>query len=88
MEETNVEIYSKDSPEYLGNGHYKINGVEFMSVWTFKNKHNLPQKSQNPNEGKELSMQVQNKKASKPDFGLFKQIYIYPVSDLEDYYGI
>ena len=88
MKETNVEIYSKDSPEYLGNGHYKINGVEFMSVWTFKNKHNLPQKSQNPNEGKELSMLVQNKKASKPDFGLFKQIYIYPVSDLEEYYGI
>lgn len=83
-----MEIYSKDSPEYLGNGHYKINGVEFMSVWTFKNKHNLPQKSQNPNEGKELSMLVQNKKASKPDFGLFKQIYIYPVSDLEEYYGI
>lgn len=90
MEETNVEIYSKDSPEYLGNGHYKINGVEFMSVWTFKNKHNLPQntKIQNSNEGKELSMKVQNKKIIKPDFGLFEQIYIYPVSDLEEYYGI
>lgn len=83
-----MEMYSKDSPEYLGNGHYNINGVEFMSVWTFKNKHNLPQKSQNPNEGKELSAKIQNKKGSKPDFGAFTFIYIYPVCDLEDYYGI
>ena len=83
-----MESYSKDSPEYLGNGHYNIDGVEFMSVWTFKNKHNLPQKSQNPNEGKELSAKIQNKKRSKPDFGSFDFIYIYPVSDLEDYYGI
>lgn len=83
-----MELYSKDSPEYLNNGHYKIDGVDYMSVWTFKNTHNLPQRSQNPNEGKELSEKCQNKKGSKPDFGSFNFIYIYPVSDLEDYYGV
>ncbi len=83
-----MEIYSKESPEYIANGHYEINGVEFMSVWTFKNKHNLPQKSQNPKEGKELSAKIQNKKESKPDISGYPVIYIYPVSDLEEYYGI
>ena len=81
-------IYSKESPEYKGNGHYIINDIEYMSVWTFKNKHDLPQKSQNPNEGKELSSISSDKLASKPDFGSFDSIYIYPVADLEDYYGI
>ena len=83
-----MEKYSKDSPEYIANGHYCIDGIEYMSVWTFKNKHNLPQKSLNPNEGKELSAKSTGKKGSKPDFGSFDFIYIYPVSDLEDYYGI
>lgn len=31
--------YSKESSEYISNGHYRINGVDYMSVWTFKNKY-------------------------------------------------
>ena len=50
--------------------------------------HNLPQKSMNPNEGKELSAKCSVKYGSKPDFGSFDFIYIYPVSELGDYYGI
>jgi hypothetical protein len=46
--------YSSESPEYISNGHYKIDGVEFMSVWTFKNAHKMTMKSKNPNEGKDL----------------------------------
>ena len=83
-----MELLKKDSPGYVKNGHYKIDGQDFMSVWTFKNMHNLPQKSKNPNEGMELSAKCSMKYKSKPDFGSFDWIYVYPVIDLEDYYGI
>ena len=83
-----MELLSKSSPEYISNGHYLIGDEDFMSVWTFKNKHNLPQKSENPNEGKELSAQCSRRVATKPDFGNFDMIYVYPVADLEDFYGI
>ena len=83
-----MELLTKDSPEYVNNGHYKIDEQDFMSVWTFKNTHNLSQKTMNPNEGKELSAKCSIKFGSKPDFGSFDFIYIYPVSELEDYYGI
>ena len=43
--------YSKESPEYIANGHYRINEVDFMSVYTFKKTHNMSMKEKNPDEG-------------------------------------
>ena len=80
--------FSKDSPEYVANGHYKINGQDFMSVWTFKNTYNMSMKKLNPNEGKELASKIESKHKTQPDFGSFEYIYVYPVSELEDYYGV
>jgi hypothetical protein len=31
--------YDKESEEYISNGHYSLNGEEFMSVWTYKDKY-------------------------------------------------
>ena len=80
--------YSSESPEYISNGHYKIDGVEFMSVWTFKNAHKMTMKSKNPNEGKDVAAKCDVKYKTKPDFGSFDFIYVYPISELEDYYGV
>lgn len=82
--------YSKENNEYRGNGHYVIDGVEFMSVWTFKNKHGIQPNDwkSNGNEGQELISQGGKVHSSTPDFGNFDKIYIYPVSDLEEYYGV
>jgi hypothetical protein len=83
-----MTTYSKESPEWIANGHYKIDGQDFMSVWTFKNTHNMTMKIRNPNEGKELAAKCAIKHKTKPDFGSFEYIYVYPVNELEDYYGV
>ena len=89
-----MNLLTKDGPEYLNNGHYKIDGQDFMSVWTFKNTHKLfeksksLEKSKNLIEGGELFTRCSVKYKSKPEIGNYDSVYIYPVSELEDYYGI
>jgi hypothetical protein len=82
--------FDKNSEEYISNGHYRINGVDFMSVWTFKKKHGIEpnNNSANGSEGQELNKLGFNIHSSTPDFGGFSTIYIYPVEELEKYYGV
>ena len=82
--------YSNDSSEYKGNGHYGIDGIDYMSVWAFKERHNIipNSKDKNGSEGKELISKGVKNYPSIPDFGGFGTIYIYPISDLEEYYGV
>jgi hypothetical protein len=82
--------FNKESKEYVSNGHYKINGTDFMSIWTFKKKHNINPNDNNSNgsEGQELNNLCFNIHSSSPDFGGFSTIYIYPVEELESYYGV
>ncbi len=85
--------FSKDSQEYISNGHYEIDGTQFMSVYTFKKKNkmkavNSKMEKVNPNEGMELAAKCQIKYKTKPDFGHFDFIWVYPVTELEDYYGV
>ncbi len=84
--------FSKESPEYISNGHYRINGGEFMSVWTFKNKNRgatSPNTTPiNGQEGKELAQQCSEVYSSKPDFGGFDEILLFPINELREYYGI
>lgn len=80
--------YSKESPEYISNGHYRIKEVDFMSVYTFKKTHNMSMKEKNPDEGMKLAAKCEIKYKTKPDFGAFDFVYVYPISELEDYYGV
>lgn len=82
--------FDSNSKERIGNGHYRINGIDFMSVWTFKKKHNIEPNNNNANgsEGQELNKLGFNIHSSTPDFGGFSTIYIYPVEELEKYYGV
>lgn len=82
--------FDKNSEEYISNGHYRINGVNFMSVWTFKKKQGIEpnNNSANGSEGQELNKLGFNIHSSTPDFGGFSTIYIYPVEELEKYYGV
>jgi hypothetical protein len=81
--------YSKESPEYRGNGHYEINGDEFMSIWTFKNKHGIKSDTTaNGDEGKEIASKGSVTHTSTPDFGQFSKIIIYSVKSLEEFYGV
>ena len=93
-----MKVFSKDSPEYIANGHYNIDGVEFMSVWTFKRAYDLNNKnkerdtSRNLNEGGELSKACSVKHPSiperKPAGASYNHVYIYPLEELKDFYGV
>jgi len=83
--------FSKDSPEYGGNGHYRINGIDFMSVWTFKRKHSGTSENTTPingAEGKELAKKCSQIYSSTPDFGGYEEILIFPVSELKNHYDL
>lgn len=83
-----MKQFSKNDPEYRGNGHYVIDGIEFMSIWTYKNKFSagINNTKQNGAEAVELSNLNIDIRRSKPDFGNFDNIYIYPVSELNNFY--
>lgn len=64
-----------------------------MSIYTFKKINrmkdvNAKLEKVNPNEGMELAAKCQTKHKTKPDFGNFDFVWVYPVSELEDYYGV
>ena len=81
--------FDKTSSEYKDNGQYEIDGVEYMSIWAFKKRHNISpnDKDSNGSEGRELTSKCKDIHSSSPDFGGFNKIFLYKVSDLEDYYG-
>ena len=81
--------FSKESPEYRGNGHYEVNGTEFMSIWAFKNKHGIKSDTAaNGQEGKELAAKGGEMHTSTADYKYPKPIIIYSVTSLEEYYGV
>jgi len=83
--------YSKESPEYIANGHYRIDEVEYMSVWTFKNKYSGTTDNTtgiNGSEGKELTRNCSKCYSTEPDFGGYNEIYVFPVDEIKRYYSI
>lgn len=83
-----MKQYSKEDQEYISNGHYLIDGVEYMSIWTYKNKKSVGENStqMNASEARTLASMGLKCISTKPDFGNFSQIYIYRVEDLDGYY--
>lgn len=83
--------FDKTSPEYISNGHYRINGTDFMSVWTFKKKNmgmTTPNKTDiNGPEGKKLAQICDEVYSTKPDFGNFNEILVFPIEELKKYYS-
>ena len=82
--------FSKDSKEYLSNGHYQINGREFMSVWTDKKTHRFsPTENTTPinsEEGRQLAQVCSEAHSTEPDFGRFSEILVFPVDELKSFY--
>ena len=82
--------FDNTSNEYLSNGNYNLDGREFMSIYSFKKKHNLNPNnhSSNGTEGQELISNKVECHTCKPDFGNFDKVFIYPINELEKFYGI
>ena len=81
--------FKKGDQEYINNGHYKIEGEEFMSVWTFKNAHGITPNSNSANgaDGADLRSRFGGYE-SKPDFGNFDMVYLFSVKELKSFYSI
>jgi hypothetical protein len=84
-----LPLYSKKSPEYISNGHYLIDGKEYMSVWTYKNNYvrfveNCTEL--NVQEGRSLSVECSSSFYAKPDKGPFKKVLIFPVDELYKFF--
>jgi hypothetical protein len=80
--------YKKGDPEYRSNGHYVIEGEDWMSIWTYKNKMGLGNNSTpvNGSEAKELLSMGKQTNNSVPDFGSFGNILLFKETDLNAYY--
>lgn len=96
------KVYRRGDSEYITNGHYRINKVDYMSIWTFKNKHAKVSNggksiskfaftntnSRNGQESIELINKGYSYYNSEPNFGNYSEIKIYKESDLKRFYGI
>lgn len=82
-------MYAKNDKEYVSNGHYLINGNEFMSIWTFKKIKGIEPNFDGVNgpEGIKLFDMGIESHESKPDFGNYDTVQIYPISELIKFYN-
>lgn len=82
--------FDNNSPEYIDNGHYKINGIDYMSIWTFKRIHHIEpnNKELNGTDGQNLISNDIETHTSTPDFGNFDKIFIYPIHVLKNFYRV
>ena len=86
MEEYVLNMFSKNSPEYISNGHYKVNETEYITIYSYRKAHGFGLGS--PLENKELAnnlVHVENRYIeTEPDFGKFKCIKAYDVTILNE----
>jgi hypothetical protein len=84
-----MKQYTKNDPEYRDNGYYVIEGAEYMSIWTYKNRKRVGvnRTAVNGQEARALASIGTPYLTSKPDFGNFDQILIYPVEELNNFYN-
>lgn len=83
--------FKKGDKEWQENGFYIIDNKEYMSIWTFKNHYNPNSENTTPQNGSEaIALLSKNTPfyTSKPDFGSFREIKIYPVENLKVFYSI
>jgi hypothetical protein len=83
-------IYSKQDPEYIKNGHYRIDSAEWMSMWAFKKEYGLSGNSEEQN-GSDTAALLQGFTMCYkciPDFGKGDYRYIFEVNDLKNAFDI
>lgn len=78
----------KGDQEYISNGHYRVEGEDFMSIWTFKNKKGITPNDTASNGSAGLHMKAAYESIpTVPDFGNFDTIYVFNVRDLSTYFN-
>ena len=79
-------MFSKENPEYISNGHYKVDGIEYKTIYSYRKAHGFGLGS--PTENKSLAdklVNVENRYIeTKPDFGRFECVKAYRVDILNE----
>lgn len=80
--------FKKGDKEYISNGHYLIENIYYMSIWTFKKQNGIEPNydAVNGPEGIQLFDLGIKSYNSKPDFGNYDSVLIYPVDELKSFY--
>lgn len=81
-------MFSKNSKEYISNGHYLIDGIEYYSIWTFKRKCGIERNSNDSNSVDSINLLSKNVKCKQsiPDIGNFDEVKLFSKVDLFNYY--
>lgn len=89
LKTNSMKIFKKGDLEYISNGFYKIEGEEFMSIWSYKKRNDISPNtnSVNGDDGIELFNQGVKSFESEPDFGNFDKVLLYPTTDLDRFYN-
>lgn len=84
-----MRILKKGDPEYIDNGHYRSEGEEFMSIWAYKCYKNMGNNSNDQNGFDAGDMNARGYLSGEcvPDFGNFDKVFIFTISDLDEYYS-
>jgi hypothetical protein len=78
-------VFSKESAEYIENGYYQIENVEFYSIWTFKNKFKIGNNTNEKNKVDATNLGG-SFHLSIPDKGNFSSVKLFSVNELKAYY--
>lgn len=83
-----MNVFKKDDPEYISNGFYKIDGENYMSIWSYKKEKNISPNtnSENGEDGIQMFNQGFKSYESEPDFGNFGKVLLYPLEKLNEFY--
>lgn len=82
--------FQKGDTEYVSNGHYLIGNIPFMSIWAYKKNYNPISIDSNYQNGSDAISLLQTgciNYYSKPDFGQFTDVRIFPILELEKFYN-
>lgn len=87
IEKFEDKVYDEHDPSYLGKyGHYRINDVEFISIYGFKKSNGIPLENNGQDSLNMLNSKVQNYKAI-PEVGSFKIVRVFPMQELKKYFS-
>ena len=78
-----ARIYCQTDPEYRGNGHYFIEGEEWMTMWAYKESIGMPHTEQsNASDTMTLHSNFEYSLQCIPNYGIGLR-YMFPVALLK-----
>ena len=83
------KVYNKSDKEYIKNGHYFIEGRDWMTMWTFKNEYKIAGNNpvQNTLDTVKLKAPFTMFYKCMPDMGQGER-HLFSLKDLKEGFGL